>query len=46
MRARYEWVHLAVILDLFSRQLIGWAVNETMMTELILEAFNMAVARR
>jgi len=41
-----EWMHLAVILDLFSRQIIGWAVDETMTTELILEAFNMAVARR
>ena len=41
-----DWVHLAVILDLFSRQIIGWAVDETMTTELILDAFNMAVARR
>ncbi len=41
-----EWAHLAVILDLFSRQIIGWAIDETMTTELILEAFNMAVAKR
>jgi len=41
-----EWFHLAVVLDLFSRQIVGWAVDETMTTELILEAFNMAVARR
>ncbi len=41
-----EWMHLAVVLDLFSRQIVGWAVDETMTTELILEAFNMAVARR
>ena len=41
-----EWMHLAVILDLFSRQIVGWAVDETMTTELILEAFNMAAARR
>jgi len=41
-----EWMHLAVIQDLFSRQIIGWAVDETMTTELILEAFNMAVSRR
>jgi putative transposase len=41
-----EWMHLTVIMDLFSRQIIGWAVDETMTTELILEAFNMAVARR
>jgi len=41
-----EWMHLAVILDLFSRQIVGWAVDETMTTQLILDAFNMAVARR
>lgn len=41
-----EWMHLAVIMDLFSRQIIGWAVDETMTTELILEAFHMAVTRR
>ena len=39
-------MHMAVIMDLFSRQVIGWAVDETMTTELILEAFNMAVSRR
>jgi len=41
-----EWMHLAVIMDLYSRQIIGWAVDETMTTELILDAFNMAVSRR
>ncbi|MCU7855986.1 MAG: IS3 family transposase [Candidatus Thiodiazotropha sp. (ex Lucinoma borealis)] len=41
-----QWMHLAVIMDLYSRQIIGWAVDETMTTELILEAFNMAVTRR
>ncbi|VAW97133.1 Mobile element protein [hydrothermal vent metagenome] len=41
-----EWMHLAVVLDLFSRQIVGWAVDETMTTQLILDAFNMAVARR
>ena len=39
-------VYLAVIMDLFSRQVIGWAMDETMPTELITEAFNMAVAKR
>jgi len=41
-----EWMHLALIMDLYSRQIIGWAVDETMTTELILEAFDMAVSRR
>ncbi len=46
IRIDEDWFYLAVILDLFSRQIIGWAVDETMTTELILEAFNMAVAKR
>ncbi len=46
IRVDGEWLHLAVIMDLFSRQIIGWAVDETMTTELVLEAFNMAVERR
>jgi len=41
-----EWMHLAVIMDLFSRQIIGWAVDETMTTELVMEAFQMAAGRR
>ena len=41
-----EWMHMAVIMDLYSRQIIGWAVDETMTTELILAAFNMAISRR
>jgi putative transposase len=41
-----EWMHLAVIMDLHSRQIIDWAVDETMTTELVLEAFQMAVSRR
>lgn len=40
------FAYLAVIMDLFSRQIIGWALNTTMTTGLICEAFNMAVARR
>ena len=39
-------VYLAVIMDLFSRKIIGWALDSTMTTELILGAFNMAVASR
>ncbi len=40
------YAYLAVIMDLFSRQIIGWALDTTMTTDLICKAFNMAVARR
>lgn len=40
------WVYLAVIMDVYSRQIIGWSMHDQMQVELVLEAFNMAVARR
>jgi transposase InsO family protein len=40
------FVYLAVVMDLFSRQIIGWSLDSTMTSELICDAFNMAVARR
>ena len=39
-------VYLAVIMDLFSRKVVGWALDKTMTTKLILDAFNMAVKTR
>lgn len=39
-------VYLAAVMDLFSRKIIGWALDKTMTTDLILDAFNMAVANR
>lgn len=40
------WLFLAVVLDLFSRKVIGWALDNNMREGLILEAFNMAVSCR
>jgi len=47
----YVWTHegylyLAVIIDLFSRMVIGWAMEEHMRTELVLKALDMALTRR
>ena len=43
----YEgWLYLAVVLDLYSRAVIGWAMQPTMTTELALKALMMAVWRR
>ena len=39
-------VYLAVIMDLFSRKIIGWSLDKTMTTDLILDAFKMAIASR
>jgi transposase InsO family protein len=40
------WIYLAVVMDLFSRRVVGWAAAHHMRTELVLNAFDMAVARR
>ena len=43
---REGWVYLAVIIDLFSRRVIGWAVSTRMKQDLAIRALNMAVALR
>ena len=40
------WLYLAVILDLYSRRVIGWAVSNRMKRDLTIRALNMAVALR
>ena len=40
------FLFLAVVLDVFSRRIVGWAMANHLRTELILEALDMAVARR
>lgn len=37
------WLYLALVLDLFSRQLVGWATSETMPQELTLAALAVAL---
>lgn len=40
------FVYLAVVMDLFSRKIIGWSLDTTMTNQLIIDALNMAVASR
>lgn len=40
------WLYLAIILDVFSRRVVGWAMGTTLYTELVVKAFEMAVRRR
>jgi transposase InsO family protein len=46
IRLRVEFVFLAVILDAYSRRVIGWALDRTLDDELALTALRMALARR
>jgi len=46
IKVNRTWLFLAVVLDLFSRKVIGWCLENHMRESLILKAFNMAVANR
>jgi putative transposase len=40
------FLYLAVVLDAFSRRIVGWAMTTHLRTELVLEALNMALGQR
>ena len=40
------WLYLAVVLDLFSRNVVGWAMDKRMTRHLVVNALNMALKRR
>lgn len=46
IRTHEGWLFLAVVLDLFSRQIVGWAMQPTMHADLVLNALVMAMWRR
>src|SRR5690242_2189536 len=46
IRTWQGWLYLAVVLDLFSRKIVGWSTGPTIHRELVLNAVLMAVRRR
>ena len=46
LRLEEEFVYLAVVLDAFSRRVIGWALDRTMEAPLTLAALDQAIANR
>ncbi len=40
------WLYLAVVIDLFSRQVVGWSMSSRMKTDLVINALTMARWRR
>ena len=40
------FLYLAVVLDAFSRRIVGWAMGTNLRTQLVLDALNMAVGQR
>lgn len=40
------WLYLAAVIDLYSRRVVGWAMNERMTADLVCDALRMALWRR
>ena len=40
------WLYVAVVIDAFSRRVVGWSMADHLRTDLVLDALNMAVAHR
>jgi transposase InsO family protein len=40
------WLYLAIVLDLFSRRVVGWSLSKRLERKLALEALGMTLAER
>ena len=40
------WLYLAVVIDLFSRKVVGWSMSSRMKTQLVCDALRMAIWQR
>jgi transposase InsO family protein len=40
------WLYLATVIDLYSRKIVGWSMDDTMKVSLINDALNMAIRHR
>lgn len=46
IRTWQGWLYLAVVIDLYSRRVVGWSMRPTLAREIVLDALMMAVWRR
>jgi putative transposase len=46
VRTAEGWLYLAVVLDLYSRRIVGWAMRDSLHRQLVIEAFQMALTTR
>ncbi len=46
LRTWQGWMYLAVVMDLYARNIVGWSMKPTLARELVLDALLMAVCRR
>jgi putative transposase len=46
LRTWEGWLYLAAVQDLYSRKIVGWSMTDHMRSELVVDALQMALARR
>lgn len=46
IRTGSGWLYLAIVLDLYARRVVGWAMAPNMKAELVCDALNMAIQQR
>ena len=46
IRTKEGWLYLAVVLDIYSRKIIGWAIQPRVTSDIVLKALMMAVTNR
>jgi putative transposase len=46
LRTGEGWLHLAAVQDAYSRQIVGWSMATHMRASRVVDALNMALARR
>jgi transposase InsO family protein len=46
LRTRRGWLHLAVVMDLYSRRIVGWSMSRRISRHLVIDALTMALDQR
>ena len=46
IRSREGWLYMCIIMDLYSRSIVGWSMEERLTKELVLKSLHMACMRR
>jgi transposase InsO family protein len=46
IRTDEGWLYLAVVMDLYSRRIVGWAMQDRLYRALVMDAFQQAIGRR
>ncbi|MGP9729301.1 DDE-type integrase/transposase/recombinase, partial [Glutamicibacter sp. AOP3-A1-12] len=45
LRTGEGWLYLATVIDLYSRQIVGWSMGANMQTQLVIDAMQLAMSR-